>query len=881
MLGLLLVSLLPSAAPEVRPYLHMPSIDSYATHDPYGTTILPEGRLLRPAGFPTPIARNPFGMAISPDGEDVFVASEGTGQWIDDWTSKPLVTSVGDPKGNTGGTAFSPDGKRFFWSSGEKGGIRVYETASRKLEFEVSLNVAASGKSFSDSYVNDLVVSADGRYLYAADVTNFRMAVIDLEKRAVIASVATGRYPYALTISGNRVFVANIGQFAYSPVGPSSDPKFDNRGLTYPPFAYPSKEAENGAQFEGRMVKGLGSPMAESAFSVYGFDVSNPTQPTLTTTTKTGSQVGSNASWGKVVGGSGPSFVLAEGNSVYVSNSNNDSVDEIDAKTGNVRARVSLLPSPLIRDYKGLQPTGMVISPDRKRLYVAESGLNAIAVIDLKTKKVTGHIPTAWYPYRLALSKDGNSIACICFKGYGNGPSGGSNMPKDPFVRMRGSFHTIATPTDADLKAMAKTVLENNGIVDASADYPKMKSPVWSNVLGKRSDQIKYVVFITKENHTYDTIFDRIPGANDDPSLLKWGMNQTIEEKGQPTLTNVPVMVNHNRLARQFTVSDNFYMEPEASGVGHRWLIGIQPNNFCQMLYTLGWDFKLNTEAAGRLASFGSNGSMAPEDYPEAGAMWEHLQRGKVSFRNYGEGFEFAGVLEDENQEKTGAREVINMPMPASLYNNTSRDFPIFNMNIPDMYRAEWFEKEVRELYLSGKKPFPSFINIAICNDHGAGVKPEKGYRYRASWMADNDLALGTIVDFLSHTPQWKNMLILVTQDDSGGEPDHVDAQRSVLLAISPYVKRKYVSHRQTTITSMHRTLYQIFGLPPLNFFDALSNDFSDCFTAKPDYTPYEVAPIDKRLYDWPAARDKKDPQYRLARQLPTIQRDTYDRDDK
>jgi hypothetical protein len=202
-------------------------------------------------------------------------------------------------------------------------------------------------------------------------------------------------------------------------------------------------------------------------------------------------------------------------------------------------------------------------------------------------------------------------------------------------------------------------------------------------------------------------------------------------------------------------------------------------------------------------------------------------------------------------------------------------------MNIPDMYRAEWFEKEVRELYLSGKKPFPSFMNIAICNDHGAAVKPEKGYRYQASWMADNDLALGTIVDFLSHTPQWKNMLILVTQDDSGGEPDHVDAQRSVLLAISPYVKRKYVSHRQTTITSMHRTLYQIFGLPPLNFFDALSNDFSDCFTATPDYTPYEVAPVDKRLYDWPAARDKKDPQYRLARQMQTIQRDTYDRDDK
>ena len=132
-------------------------------------------------------------------------------------------------------------------------------------------------------------------------------------------------------------------------------------------------------------------------------------------------------------------------------------------------------------------------------------------------------------------------------------------------------------------------------------------------------------------------------------------------------------MTNHNALARQFTASDNFYMEPEASGVGHRWLVGIQPNNFVQMTYTLGWDFKLQSTAPGRRASFGSNGSMAPEDYPEAGSMWEHLARDRVPFRNYGEGFEFAGVMEDENERPTGAREVINMPMPAVLYSARKR----------------------------------------------------------------------------------------------------------------------------------------------------------------------------------------------------------------
>ncbi len=152
------------------------------------------------------------------------------------------------------------------------------------------------------------------------------------------------------------------------------------------------------------------------------------------------------------------------------------------------------------------------------------------------------------------------------------------------------------------------------------------------------SKNVKYVVFITKENHTYDTIFDRVPGARHDPSLLRWGLHQTVEEKGQPTLNDVAVMVNHNALARQFTVSDNFYMEPEASGVGHRWLVGVQPNNLMQMTYTLGWSFHEKSTAPGRRYSMGSNGSLMPEDYPEAGSMWEHLARHNVRFRNYGEG---------------------------------------------------------------------------------------------------------------------------------------------------------------------------------------------------------------------------------------------------
>jgi hypothetical protein len=255
--------------------------------------------------------------------------------------------------------------------------------------------------------------------------------------------------------------------------------------------------------------------------------------------------------------------------------------------------------------------------------------------------------------------------------------------------------------------------------------------------------------------------------------------------------------------------------------------------------------------------------------------MWHHLGQAGITFRNYGEGFEFAGGPEDAGMEESGIREVINMPMAKVLYDNTCRDFANFNLNIHDMHRFEQLTTDLEANFGPDKKPFPHFLNIALCADHGTDPNPKIGYKYRASYMADDDLALGKIVEYLSHTPYWKNMAIFVTQDDSGGEDDHVDAQRSVLLAIGPYIKHGYVSHRHTTITSMHRTLYEVFGLAPLNLFDALSNDFSDCFTSKPDFTPYTAEDVDHRLFDWPAVRMTAE-QYKAAEKLPSVERDTW-----
>jgi YVTN family beta-propeller protein len=871
------------AAP--RPYLHPPSVETYATHDPAGVTILSNGRHIRPEGRSFPLPRNPHGLTVSRDGSVLFVASDSTGNLVTRWQEaeptfraiQPANEAKKKHRTATGGADFSADGKLLWWSAGEDGAVNLFDTATGKQIDQVALNIELGGRKFEDSYIIDVRVSPDGRHVYCADVANFRVVVIDAETRAVVSSTPMGRYPYALAPVGQEVWAANIGVFEYSAIPATTDPRFDKRGLTRPPFGFPSREARDGVEFEGRRIPGLGDPNVPESFSVWGLDVADPAHPRVSSRIKTGLLMGAPADNGKTVGGSAPNFLAANADALFVSNGNNDLIERIDLKSRQVTAARRLTPSPAVEGLRGVSPSGMALSPKGDRLYVAELGINAIAVLDTRDLRVLGHIPTAWYPYRVAVSPDGKSLACICFRGFGNGPNAGSNVPKSPFLGLRGVLTVMDIPGDDRLPELTGRVLAYNGMEDKEADRKALSSPVIPTVPGTASEQIRYVVFITKENHTFDAIFDRIPGARHDPSLLRWGLHQTIRQDGQPTLTNAAVMVNHNALARQFTVSDNFYMEPEASGVGHRWLVGVQPNNLMQMTYSVGWSFKKDSTAPGRRYSMGSNGSLIPEDYPEAGSMWDHLGSRRIRFRNYGEGFEFPGVGEDEDESPTGAREVVNVPMPKILYDNTCFGFPIFNMNIPDQYRAHWFMKDVQRRYIRGFRRFPSFLNIAICNDHGSDPKPDKGYPYLASWMADNDLALGRIVDFLSHTPYWKNMVIFVTQDDSGGEPDHVDAQRSVLLAISPWVKRGNVSHRHTTITSMHRTMYQVFGLPPLNLFDALANDFSDCFTTTPDFTPYTFQPVDARIFDPEKAKDPKDPDYGVARKMRSIPMDDDD----
>jgi hypothetical protein len=239
-----------------------------------------------------------------------------------------------------------------------------------------------------------------------------------------------------------------------------------------------------------------------------------------------------------------------------------------------------------------------------------------------------------------------------------------------------------------------------------------------------------------------------------------------------------------------------------------------------------------------------------PEELLEAGALWHHLARHGISFRNFGEGFELAGNEEVAGLEPTGARLFTNVPMPDILYRNTSRAYPGFNTNIPDQYRASQFINEMNRLYRQGKGALPQLLFLHLPNDHMDKVRPSEGYPFRESFVADNDLALGRIVEYLSHTPSWKHMAIFVTEDDAQGGVDHVDSHRTILLVISPYARKNYVAHTNTSFAGMLKTAFELLRLPSLNLFDATASDLSDCFTTTADYSTYEAVQSDPDIFN-------------------------------
>ncbi len=855
--------------------------------DRTGETVLPSGRLITPLGKQVIVAPHPYGLALSPDGKTLVTVNSGIKPFSFSiitglGTSEPQVVQIppspgsndDDPQSVFLGAAIAPDNRTLYVSEGDNGNVGVFDLETHQRIGSINLDGTYQGASFNHSLTGTLELSRDGHQLYVLDLAHFRLVIVDTQSKKILSSTPVGRMPFGLALSpdGKRAYVSNVGMFQYALV-PGYDPKNPRRtGLEFPAFGYPSKEATQGATVEGKQIPGLGDPNVPDSNSVFVIDVRDAALPKVLEKVRTGIPVGDRS-----VGGSSPGAVVAGAKEVFVSNAAQDSITVLDARSNKVKKTILLEPAPAVKGLRGVLPFGMALSHEEKQLYVACSGINAVAVLDARKGIVLGYLPTAWFPARVAVSQDNKTLYVANAKGFGAGPNGGPDFhegPEGAYIGdiMKGTVSIIGLPVYLNLHAPENVelitlvvdkqnlresslrVAKNNGFEGRVQARATASPPAPQD--GTLSANIKHVVFIVKENRTFDEMFGDLhpPGPDfaGDPTLARWGETAEVKEKDQPSVVDGHVTPNHHALARRFGISDNFYVESDVSVDGHHWLVGNYPNEVLETTVPAGYgghlSFDADDDAPGRL-SIGSTHPF-PETYLEAGSLWEQLSRHKIGFRNYGEGLEIAGYDEGVGDQPTGIREATNMPMSEALFENTSRDYATFNTNISDQYRFGQFEREFQIRYASGKEPLPQFIYIWLPNDHTADPRPDDGYPYRASYVADNDLALGKVVQLFSHSPFWKDMAIFVTEDDAQSGVDHVDAHRSVLMVISPYARRDYVSHSHTSIASILKTFDLTLGFPFLNQFDAAATDLSDFFTDQPDFTPYDARPSDLRIFN-------------------------------
>lgn len=501
---------------------------------------------------------------------------------------------------------------------------------------------------------------------------------------------------------------------------------------------------------------------------------------------------------------------------LYVASNNRDSVAVVDTKNNRLLRNVPI--QPFAQKVKGIAPTALAVSADGARLFVACGGINAVALVETASGVVQGLVPTAWYPSSLALSGDGKRLAIGSLLGAG---SGWRDSPGRRFVHAnRGAVHVVDVPDAASLAGFTTAVAGNNHLsLGAPAPPPKpdpARKPAAIPLRAGEPSLIEHVVYIVKENRTYDQLFGDLAKGNGDASLVMFGEDVTP---------------NQRRLADQFVLLDNFYATGGNSADGHQWVTQASETAYAMWPgYT------------GRSYPFDGSDPLAIAD---GGFLWDAaLNRGRT-VRIYGE---YAGLtrtplsrrqelLERWQRGEDFSKEwQVTAPI-ASIHKALARQFPAYSTSIPDVVRARIFLNDLKQWEAEGR--MPNLVLLQLPSDHTAGTSPNVSTP--KAMVADNDLALGQIVEGLSRSRFWPRMAIFVVEDDAQNGVDHVDGHRTVALAVSPYIRRGHVDSTFYSNQSMVKTIGLILGLPALSLFDLIANDMRPSFTDTPDSAPYQA----------------------------------------
>jgi YVTN family beta-propeller protein len=502
-----------------------------------------------------------------------------------------------------------------------------------------------------------------------------------------------------------------------------------------------------------------------------------------------------------------------KGTILYVANANDNSVSVINTVTHKTLENIAtaLFPTRLT----GSTTNGLALSADEKTLYIANADNNCLAVFDVSkpgSSRSMGFIPVGWYPTNIKML--GKKIIVSNGKGFtsmanpkgpqpvlktdNSGYKQGATNSKEQYIGglFKGTLSFISTPSAIQLKAFTKQVYANTPFTSAKA---KTAAGETGNPIPRRMGEkspIKYVFYIIKENRTYDQVLGDMPQGNGDTSLCIFGKKVTP---------------NHHAIANEFVLLDNFYVDAEVSADGHNWSMAAYGTDFVEKTWP--------TSYGGRGGNYDFEGTRKAA-YPRDGFIWDYCKRAGLSYRTYGE------FVTDGNPGKASLK---------SLEGHFCQQSPGFDLAVKDVKRTQIWAHDFDSLL--AVNAVPRFNTIRISNDHTSGQR--KGAISPIAAVGDNDQAIGQFIEHLSKSAIWKESVVFILEDDAQNGPDHVDAHRSPVFIAGPYVKRNQVIHGMYSTSGVLRTMELILGLPPMSQYDAAAMPLFDCFTSKPDFSPY------------------------------------------
>ncbi|MBI5396509.1 MAG: beta-propeller fold lactonase family protein [Verrucomicrobia bacterium] len=760
-----------------------------------GSVLLPNQWSLRPAGKQALLEDFPVNVAVHPSGKFAAVLHCGYSQHaivVVNIATAEVVSRVALDEAFYG-LEFSRDGKTLF-SSGA-GGEVIHRFAFADGHLSEHQEIALRDVK-ERGVPAGLAVDNDTRHVYVANLWGHRITEVDLTGEARPADLLFGTNTVATVANlpqppsdADLAAATKRAEAALDPTTPAD------------PFPYACRLDEQ----RQRLYVSL---WAQAAVAV--IDLKSDTIVARWPTQEHPNEM----------------LLTASGKHLFVANGNRNTVTVFDTDSGQPIETISAALFP--NAPPGATPNSLALTPDGKLLFIANANVNCIAVFDVSApgkSRSLGFIPAGWYPTSVRVTPDGKRLLVANGKGIipksnRHGPQPGSEPPATVVEYIaklhRGTLGVIELPKGekfekqmGDWTAQVFRCSPLRGDAGVTATRPK-DNPVPAQP-GDASP-IKYVLYIIKENRTYDQVFGDMPKGNSDPSLC------IFPERVTP---------NHHKLAREFVLLDNFYVDGEVSADGHEWTMGAYASDFVEKH----WPMSYGHNKRGKY-SYPSEGQFQLA-FPAGGYLWDRAREAGVTYRSYGEFVENGKKPTDPSRARVKA-----------LEGHIDEWYRSFDLDYPDTKRAERFIAELKRFEKEGEMPRLQVIRLP--NDHTSGTAA--GKFTPTAQVADNDVSLGLLVEAVTRSKFWPRTALFVIEDDAQNGSDHVDCHRSPAFVISPYTRRGAVDSTMYSTSSMLRTIELILGLKPMSQFDAAATPMFNCFQTRADTRPYKALPANVDL---------------------------------